>query len=48
MSEQPTTPKNDDVPDEPIADLPLEEVPAAAGGDDDTEPAQGEGENDSY
>ena len=55
MSEQPTTgPDEDaapqDVPqqDVPQQDVPLEDVPPVAGGTDDSPPAQGEGEDDSW
>ena len=41
MSEQPNDAPADD--DEPLAD-----VPPVAGGTDDSPPAQGEGEGDSY
>jgi hypothetical protein len=41
MSEQPTDAPDDD--DEPLAD-----VPPVAGGTDDSPPAQGEGEDDSW
>jgi hypothetical protein len=41
MSEQPTSRPSDD--DEPLAD-----VPPVAGGTDDSPPAQGEGEDDSW
>ena len=35
-------------PDETASEATLDEVPAAAGGNDDTEPEQGEGEKNSY
>ena len=46
MSEQPTDAPADD---EPMADdEPLADVPPVAGGTDDSPPAQGEGEDDSW
>lgn len=41
------TDSNAPAPEE-IADADLDEIPAAAGGNDDAEPQQGEGESDSY
>ena len=46
MSEQPSgQPDEDPTQDEPPA---LDEVPPVAGGTDDSPPAQGEGESDSW
>ena len=44
MSEQPTGRADDDAQD----DEALDEVPPVAGGTDDSPPAQGEGESDSW
>lgn len=41
------TDSNAPTPDE-TADTELDETPAAAGGNDDTQPEQGEGETNSY
>ena len=43
MSEQPTS-----RPDDHDDDGPLDDVPPVAGGTDDSPPAQGEGEHDSW
>jgi hypothetical protein len=46
MTEQPTSRPDEDTPqDDPP---PLQEVPPVAGGTDDSPPAQGEGEHDSW
>lgn len=42
-----TAPEPDETPDE-TPDVDLDEIPAAAGGHDDTEPEQGEGEPNSF
>ncbi|WP_168582606.1 hypothetical protein [Gephyromycinifex aptenodytis] len=47
MTDQPKTPPQGDAP-EPATDQPLEETPAAAGGTDDSQPAQGEGDGNSH
>ena len=53
MTEQPGGAPHDptaDEPsgDEPLNDEPLSDVPPVAGGTDDSPPAQGEGEDDSW
>jgi hypothetical protein len=45
MTEQPTSTPDEDAPQD---DAPLQDVPPVAGGTDDSPPAQGEGERDSW
>lgn len=53
MSEQTGTPEPEKTPsrdpeDQQFADKDQSEIPAVAGGDDDTQPAQGAGDENSY
>ncbi len=49
MSEQPAEgPEGPEGPEAPEDDEPLADVPPVAGGTDDSPPAQGEGEDDSW
>ena len=48
MSQQPDESSTDAQPHGESAEQPLPDVPPVAGGTDDTPPAQGEGEHDSW